>query len=200
MIDKVTSIENKIILASSSIYRKKLLERLGIPFECHSPNIDESQFNGESPEELVKRLTVHKAEAIALHHPSKLILASDQVAVLKNQIIGKPGSLPNAIKQLKSFSGNRVEFLTGVTLRIDMKNYQNYLCSKTIVKFRQLSRAQIERYLDKDLPLECAGSFKVESLGIALFESVKTNDPTSLEGLPLIAVCRFLQEAGIDIP
>jgi septum formation protein len=191
--------QRKIILASSSKYRQALLARLRLPFDCISVDIDETRLLNESPEQLVKRLAISKAGVISKKYTEALVIGSDQVAVFGNQVIGKPGNHLNATQQLKQFSGNKIQFLTGVALSCDSMAIENYAMSEVIVKFKPLTDKQIENYLLLDKPYDCAGSFKVESLGIALFESVKSDDPTSLEGLPLILVSNLLRDAGIEV-
>jgi len=186
----------KIILASSSKYRQKLLTRLQLGFEAISPNIDETRLKNESAEDLVKRLTIGKANEIAEKHIDAIVIGSDQIAVFDAQITGKPGNHQKAFQQLQSFSGKEISFLTGVAVVVHSEGISNYLLSKVLVKFKTLTDQQIENYLQIDKPYHCAGSFKVESLGISLFESVQSDDPTSLEGLPLIAVCQLLDEVG----
>jgi len=196
--------QKKLILGSSSTYRKTLLERLNIPFECHSPNIDESPLHHESAVSLEKRLTIPKA--IAVHHKRQkkqiagddLSIASDQVAVLGEEILGKPHKQANAIKQLLSFSGKKVSFLTGLcVLNEQNQNYQ-YTLNEYHVYFRDLTRTEINNYVTTEQPLDCAGSFKCEGLGVCLFDKMEGNDPSSLIGLPLISLCHFLKKEGIN--
>lgn len=191
---------NQLILASSSPYRKALLARLGITFDCQSPNLDETPQLAESAIDLVKRLAIAKAIEIAKTNQNAWILASDQVAHLQGNILGKPGSLAKAELQLGKCSGQMVEFVTGVALVNLAVNRSYYRVSKVRVKFRTLTQVEIERYLHRDQPFDCAGSFKIESLGVSLFDWVKSKDPTSLEGLPLISVCSLLRQAGFSLP
>ncbi len=188
---------SSLILASSSKYRQALLSRLGISFECISPAIDETPLSTEAPAELVKRLSVEKANKIAQIHPEKFVIGSDQIAFFENNIIGKPGSFAQAFKQLSKFSGKSIQFLTGVALINRSEKVCSFECSEVTVKFRTLSEQQIGHYLDVEQPFDCAGSFKVEKLGISLFESIHSDDPTSLEGLPLIKVCSLLKSVGL---
>jgi septum formation protein len=188
---------SSIILASSSKYRQTLLARLGITFECISPAIDESPLTAESPLDLVKRLSIDKANKVAQIHPEKFVLGSDQVAVFNQTIIGKPGTFEAAFKQLSQFSGNNIQFLTGVTLINRNEKVCSFEYSEVTVKFRHLSEQQIGHYLEMDQPFDCAGSFKVEKFGISLFESILSDDPTSLEGLPLIKVCSLLKSVNL---
>lgn len=186
-----------IILASSSKYRQALLARLGVPFDSISPVIDETPLANETPESLVKRLALAKAEAISETNPQSLIIGSDQVAVFENEVIGKPGNHKNACRQLKCFSSKKINFLTGIALICRESNFNKTSLSEVTVQFRNLNNQQIENYLQIDKPYDCAGSFKIERLGIGLFESVHSDDPTSLEGLPLISVRKLLSSAGI---
>ena len=190
-----------IILASSSPYRKQLLEKLQLPFSCHSPDIDETRQPNELPETLVKRLAIEKAQAIAtsLNTPNNLIISSDQIAVLDNNILTKPGNHGNAVNQLIQCSGKTVTFLTSLCILNTTTNNQSTHIEPFIVQFRDLSQQDIENYLHKDKPYDCAGSFKAESLGIALFEKMQGDDPNSLIGLPLIKLTSLLKEHGVDI-
>ncbi|PHS14450.1 MAG: septum formation protein Maf [Kangiella sp.] len=187
---------NQLILASSSIYRQQLLKQLGFSFISIKPNVDESQNPQERVIDLVKRLSNDKANAIATDHPSAFVLGSDQIAVFDEQIIGKPKNFNLAKEQLTNFSGNTIEFLTGVSLVCIEDGLCEYHLSQVSVKFRHLAELEIENYLNLDQPFDCAGSFKIEANGIRLFESVKSDDPTSLQGLPLIAVNRMLRKSG----
>lgn len=188
-----------IVLASSSVYRRALLERLGLPFLWGSPSIDESPEPGETAPVLVTRLAMEKAQALAAQHPDSWIIGSDQVACLDNAILGKPGNHANAFAQLRACSGRRVEFLTGLCLLDSRSGEMQTIVEPFAVVFRQLSDAQINRYLERERPFDCAGSFKVEGLGIALFERLEGNDPNALIGLPLIRLVTLLQQAGIEI-
>ncbi len=186
-----------LVLASSSPYRRALLERLQLPYECASPNIDETPQAGESPEKLVQRLALNKAQKVAQTHTG-LIIGSDQVAVIDQQILGKPLTHEQAVKQLNRASGRVVQFLTGLCL-LNSENGQYECCVEPFsVHFRSLSAAQIEGYLRKERPYDCAGSFKMEGLGISLFASLEGNDPNALIGLPLIQLIGMLERAGID--
>ena len=187
-----------LILASSSRYRAELLDRLGLGFDQISPEIDETPGPGETPEELVRRLARDKARAVAAGHPGRVIVGSDQVAVADLEILGKPGDRATAIAQLKRLSGRTVTFLTGLCV-IDARGREQLGVVPTTVTFRALSSAEIEAYVDREQPFDCAGSFKSEALGIALFESVRSDDPTALIGLPLIALCGMLRTADVDV-
>ena len=188
-----------LILASSSPYRKMLLEKLGLPFSCHSPDIDESPLNGETPPELVQRLASEKAQAVATAYPEALIIGSDQVAVLDQQIIGKPRDHAHAVEQLQAASGRTVKLYTGLTLLNARSQHAQACVEPYTVVFKTLTRAQIENYLAKDQPYNCSGSLKSESLGIALLASLSGDDPNTLIGLPLIRLVAMLAEEGINV-
>ena len=190
---------NSIILASSSKYRQALLSRLAIKFDSISPDVDETPLENETAENLAIRLSELKARSISNNHPNRYVIGSDQVASHNDQLIGKPITYENAFNQLRQFSGGCVFFFTGVTLINKSIDFCQTKVSKVKVEFRNLSDTEIESYLNHDKPFDCAGSFKVESLGISLFESVQSDDPTSLEGLPLISVCRLFRYAGINL-
>jgi septum formation protein len=190
-----------LILASTSIYRRELLARLGVPFRQQSPRTDETALASEAPVALASRLAVAKAHAVAAANAQALVIGSDQVADCAGHILGKPGSLDNARRQLRACSGRRVQFHTAVCL-IDTRHSparEFHAVDTTTVVFRTLDNEEIERYLTRELPFDCAASFKSEGLGIALFERIEAQDPTALIGLPLIALCRLLREAGVDI-
>ncbi len=185
-----------IVLASSSSYRKALLARLMLPFTTAVPNIDESALPQESPQALCERLSRAKANAVNLQHPEAVIIGSDQVAALNGRLLGKPGNRAGAFEQLTLASGRQMDFFTG--LCVQRNGRQLFHLAHTQVCFRSLSAAQINRYIDLETPWDCAGSFKAEGLGICLFDSINSCDPTDLIGLPLIALSRMLKEFGID--
>lgn len=189
-----------LLLASSSRYRRELLDRLRVPFECASPDIDESRLPGETPYALVSRLARLKAEALAPDYGGHLIIGSDQMAVLGDRVLGKPGSFDKAREQLLAASGRSVCFLTGLAL-LDSASGR---CQVDVVAFtvhmRQLSVAQVERYLLAEQPYDCAGSFKAEGLGVSLFQRTEGEDATSLVGLPLIRLVDMLTREGLHIP
>jgi septum formation protein len=188
-----------LILASSSPYRRELLSRLGLVFQCHSPDVDESVLAGESPDALVLRLARSKAQAVAHHHPDALIIGSDQCAELDGRILGKPGDHEAAVRQLQAASGREVVFHTGLCL-LNARSGRDHVTSVPFrVRFRALDSAMIEDYLRREMPYDCAGSFKSEGLGIALFEGMEGDDPTALVGLPLIALVDMLQEEGMPV-
>ncbi|ARS49683.1 septum formation inhibitor Maf [Ectopseudomonas mendocina] len=190
-----------LLLASSSPYRRELLDRLQLPFSWQSPSIDESRREGEAAIDLVKRLAEEKARALASSHPDHLIIGSDQVAVLDDgQILGKPHDLPRAQQQLRAASGSSVTFLTGLALLNTSNGRCQVDCVPFTVHFRQLSDEQILRYLQREQPFDCAGSFKSEGLGISLFRSTEGADTTSLIGLPLIRLVDMLLNEGIEVP
>ena len=189
-----------LLLASSSVYRRDLLARLRLPFSCSSPDIDESRRPGETAVELVKRLSLEKARALAASHPNHLIIGSDQVAVLDGQIIGKPHTYDKAHQQLTRASGASVSFLTGLTLLNSQTGHQQTDCIPFTVHMRTLSPEQIRRYLLAEEPYDCAGSFKAEGLGVSLFQRTEGDDATSLVGLPLIRLVDKLLTEGVDTP
>lgn len=195
-----TSLPEKLILASSSKYRKILLEKLGISFQCISPQVDETRNSGESPGALVKRLAIQKAAVVAENHPKSLVIGSDQLAVFRAQIIGKPGSHEKAVEQLTHFSGQTIDFLTAVSVQCVQSGYSEHHTDLTRVFFRHLKPDEIERYLQKEKPYDCAGAFKAESLGIVLFEKISSDDPTALTGLPMIHASNMLRQAGLQLP
>ena len=189
----------EVILASTSPFRRELLERLGIPFVTAAPDVDETPQANETPEALVRRLPEDKARAIAASHRG-LIIGSDQVATTGNNILGKPGTHERAFEQLQGLSGKRVTFQTGLCLLNTETGEAQLDVIPFIVKFRQLGDDRIERYLQQEQPYNCAGSFKSEGLGIALFEYMEGTDPTALVGLPLIRLTSMLAQAGIILP
>ena len=189
-----------VVLGSSSPFRKQLLAKLFDQFETCSPDIDESPLPDEPPEQMVLRLALQKAEAVARSHPDALIITSDQVSVLNGRINGKPGNYDNAFRQLKESSGNTVTFFTSLCLYdAGRGEYQRDL-EPFHVHFRQLSDAQIDRYLKKEAPFNCAGSFKSEGLGIALFRELQGRDPNTLIGLPLIRLVEMFAAIGVEFP
>ncbi len=187
-----------LLLASSSRYRRQLLERLQLPFIWASPEIDESALPDEPAEALVRRLAEAKARALVADHPAHLIIGSDQVACLDDRIIGKPGDLANARRQLRAASGRSVRFLTGLCLLDSGSGRCQVVVEPFDVHFRSLTDTQIDRYLEHEQPFDCAGSFKSEGLGIALFEALHGRDPNALIGLPLIALVDLLQAEGVE--
>lgn len=190
--------QTPLVLASTSPYRRALLERLGLEFMTASPNVDETRRPGEPPQVLVLRLAEAKARAVAETHSGALIIGSDQVACLDDAVLGKPGGRTQAIAQLERASGRCVLFQTGLCLLDTRDGRAQTLVEPFRVHFRALTRARIERYLDREEPYDCAGSFKSEGLGIVLFERLEGDDPNALMGLPLIRLITLLEAAGID--
>lgn len=191
-----------IILASSSPYKKMLLQRLGIEFTCAAPDIDESPLPGETAIAMAQRLAEEKAQRIAWDYPQAIVIGADQVEELDGAILGKPGNHQRAVAQLSAQSGRTVLFHCGISVaQINQGELtQQSRVNSTEVCFRTLSAQQIEDYLIADQPYDCAGSFKAEALGISLFAAVNSNDPSSLVGLPLIDLCSILGEWDIKIP
>jgi septum formation protein len=194
------SLPVNLILASTSKYREMLMQRLRTPFVCRAPDIDESRLANESAHDMVRRLAMLKAAVISEKHPESLVIGSDQVAVFDSRVIGKPGGYPAAFDQLRSFSGQTVEFLTAVAVKCRQSGFSEQHTDRTLVTFRRLEDAEIDRYLQMEKPYNCAGSFKAESVGIALFENIKSEDPTALIGLPLIRLAALLRQAGLQLP
>jgi MAF protein len=190
----------RLLLASSSPYRRELLSRLRLTFDCNAPEIDETAHAEELPEQLVRRLAREKAQALAGTHPDHLIIGSDQVAVLEHNILGKPHTFERAKQQLQACSGKSVSFLTGLALLDSRTGTAQVDCITFTVHFRALNDQQIERYLLAEQPFDCAGSFKAEGLGISLFRFTEGSDVTSLIGLPLIRLVDMLNHAGIEVP
>lgn len=187
-----------LVLASTSVYRRRLLERLQVPFSCIAPQTDETPLPGETAEILASRLSDAKALSVSIQHPASYVLGSDQVAALSSTILGKPGTAAKAEEQLQSCSGQSVRFFTAVSLACHGRIIARR-CVPSTVRFRCLSSTEINDYVRREEPLDCAGSFRWEALGISLFTALESNDPTALEGLPLIATCTMLKNAGIDI-
>lgn len=189
----------QLLLASTSPYRRQLLQRLRLPFELADPGVIETRLPGEAPPALARRLAGLKAQAVARAFPGAWVLGSDQVAELDGEPLGKPGGAEAAIAQLRSMSGRQVAFHTSVCLARDGEDDRT-ASDTTRVHMRTLSAAAIERYVATEAPYDCAGSFKAESLGIALFEAIESRDPTALVGLPLIATASLLRAAGFTLP
>jgi septum formation protein len=200
-----------LILASTSRYRRTLLERLGLPFTCHAPAVEEHPEPGEAPLALATRLARAKAAAVAREHPGAWVVGSDQVAVLgadtrTPEILGKPGTALRCVEQLQKSSGRCVVFLTAMAVLryppaggVDAAD-RHECVDTTRVTFRRLERDTILRYVAREAPLDCAGGFKCEGLGISLFEAIETRDPSALVGLPLIGLASALRSAGFDVP
>lgn len=192
----MTAPSPRLILASSSPYRRELLSRLRLPFMAISPDIDETPRPGEAPAELALRLSEEKARAVAALHPGAVVIGSDQVATVDGQPIGKPGSFERAREQLTRLSGREVEFHSALAVTDGARATRRDVV--TYCRFRRLSQAAIEAYLHAEQPYDTAGSAKAESLGIALMEEMRSDDPTAIIGLPLIALTGMLREFGID--
>ena len=194
-----------LILASTSVYRRELLARLKMPFECQASGADESPHLGETAVDLVARLARAKAGAVAVSRPDACVIGSDQVAVLdegeRGQVIlGKPGSVANCIDQLLRCSGRTLSFVTAVAVVRQSDSFVSEFIDTTRVAFRDLERAVIERYVARESPLDCAGGFKSEGLGISLCESIDNTDPTALIGLPLVRLAAVLRRLGFELP
>ena len=189
----------KLILASTSPYRRELLNRLGLAFDVANPQTDETPLPGETPEPLSLRLSEAKARAVANLYPDALIIGSDQVATVDGKIFGKPGNHQNAVKQLKELSGKTVNFFTGLCLLNAQTGKADVRGIPTLVTFRQLTDSEIENYLRREPAYNCAGSAKSEGLGIALLSSMRGEDPNALVGLPLIALCDMLRRQGMAV-
>ena len=189
----------KVILASSSVFRKQLLSKLKIPFKCISPNIDESRQKGESVTDYVKRLSIQKALRVADSHANCIVIGSDEVADLNNKILGKPLTKSNAVKQLKMISGNKVVFRTGLcVMHSDSKKFYSSVNNYTIY-FRHLDNKLIKSYLDTDDVLSCAASIRIEGAAINLVKSMSGKDPSSIMGLPLLKVVEYLEKFGVKV-
>lgn len=189
----------QLVLASTSPFRKALLQRLCMSFVTDAPAVDETPLPDEPPQDMVVRLAEAKARVVAQRHPGALIIGSDQCAVLDGRPLGKPGNHHNAVEQLRRLSGRRVVFQTGLCLFNDATGEAQSCCVSYAVSFRELNDAQIENYLHKEQPYNCAGSFKSEGLGVALFERMEGDDPSALIGLPLIELVSMLKCVGIEV-
>ena len=187
-----------LILASTSPYRRSLLQRLKIPFQCLAPEIDETALSGETPDALVRRLALAKARAISAYNKHTTVIGSDQIATLDSQIMGKPGNHEAATIQLRACSGREVHFHTGLAVVHEDNGIALVHVEPFTVHFRVLTNEAIEKYLNLEQPYDCAGSFKCEGLGIALFSKLSGDDPTALEGLPLISLVNMLELTGIS--
>jgi len=188
----------RLILASTSRYRRELLQRLRLPFDALSPEVDESPRPGETAAALAERLAMAKAQAVAAQHTSAVVIGADQVAELDGEPIGKPHTHERAVAQLRAMSGRRVVFHTAVAVVRHSHGFARGLIAPVVVTFRMLAEAEIEHYLRVEQPYDCAGSAKSEALGIALLTAIDSDDPTALVGLPLIRTCTLLREAGLN--
>lgn len=194
-----THIPTRLVLGSTSPFRKEILTKLGLPFATAAPDIDESPLANETPEQLVLRLAEQKARAVAVAYPDNLIIGSDQVAVIDGTILGKPHTHERAVEQLSNASGKTVRFYTGLCLYNSTNDTAQSEVVPFDVVFRKLTTTQIENYLQKEKPYNCAGSFKSETLGIALFEKLLGDDPNTLIGLPLIRLISMLENEGLSV-
>jgi len=190
----------RVILASTSLYRRDLLARLRLAFDWEAPGCDEQPLAGETADALAGRLARLKAMTVAQRRPGHIVIGSDQVAVRGEEILGKPGTVERCAEQLRRCSGSEVTFLTAVHVLDGLHGRAESHLDRTRVLFRRLDDAEIDRYVAADRPLDCAGGFKVESLGIALFDRVESEDPTALTGLPLVWLSGALRRAGIPVP
>ncbi len=188
-----------LILASTSVYRRQLLERLRLPFSVVASQVDETPLPGETPPDIACRLALAKAQSVAQAHPTAVVIGSDQVADLNGQALGKPGNHARAVTQLQTMRGNTVVFQTAVAVVCLETGFAQTELAQVKVRFRALTDAQIEAYLLAETPYDCAGSAKSEGLGIALLERIDNDDPTGLIGLPLIRTCQLIQAAGIQV-
>ena len=189
-----------LILGSTSPYRRALLQRLRLDFTDSAPDVDETALPGEPPRDLALRLALAKAYAVAAHNPGAVVIGSDQVADLAGQPLGKPGTHERATAQLRQMSGHSVIFQTAVAVVCPETGFEQVDLAPVVVRFRELSDAEIERYLRAEQPYDCAGSAKSEGLGISLLDAIDSDDPTALIGLPLIRTCRMLRAAGLVLP
>ena len=189
----------RLILGSSSIYRKELLERFGVPFQCLSPDIDETPHTGEAPDALVRRLSESKAQAVAAQEVKAIVIGSDEVAILDGRILGKPGTHEGAVQQLRASSGKSVTFITGLCVLDTESGERQIDCVSVEVGFKHLDDPTIEAYLQRDKPYACAGSIRAEGAGSAILRYIKTDDPSALIGLPLIRLSDMLHTLGFDV-
>ena len=191
--------QRPLILASTSRYRRELLTRLRLPFDVHSPDVDETPLPGETPRALAQRLALAKAHAVAARFPEAIVIGSDQVADLAGEPLGKPGDHTRATAQLQRMRGQTLVFQTAIAVVCAATGFEQNDIAAVRVVFRQLSDSAIENYLRAEQPYDCAGSAKSEGLGIALLEAIDSDDPTALVGLPLIRTCRMLRAAGLEL-
>jgi len=191
-------VTRRLILASTSPYRRELLARLRVAFDAIAPEVDEAALPGESPLALAQRLAVRKAQAVATRYPEAVVIGSDQVADLQGQALGKPGTHERAVEQLRTMRGCDVRFHTAVAVVCVNAPFHQQVVNTVRVRFRKLTDDEIERYLRLEQPYDCAGSAKCETLGIALVEAIESDDPTALVGLPLIGTSAMLRAAGVD--
>jgi septum formation protein len=189
----------RIVLGSSSPYRRELLSRLRLPFDIDLPEVDETPRAHEAPRDIAVRLAVEKARAVARRNPDAAVIGSDQVADLDGEPLGKPGTHERAVEQLRRMSGKVVVFQTAVAVVCEANGFEQVDIAPVRVTFRQLGDEEIENYLQAEKPYDCAGSARSEGLGIAILESIESDDPSALVGLPLIRTCRMLRAAGVRL-
>ena len=194
------TLQRPLVLGSTSVYRRELLQRLRLPFTVMAPEVDETPQPHEAPDALALRLALAKAHAVAAQQPEAVVIGSDQVADLAGHALGKPGTHERATEQLRLMSGHSVVFQTAVAVVCHATGFEQALLAAVEVRFRPLSDAEIERYLRAEQPYDCAGSAKSEGLGISLLDAIVSDDPTALVGLPLIRTCRMLRAAGLTLP
>jgi septum formation protein len=195
----MSKLQRALILGSTSRYRRELLQRLRVPFDVVSPDVDETPIANETPQALATRLALAKAKAVAALHPNAVVIGSDQVADLNGEPLGKPGTHERAVLQLQRMRGQTVVFQTAVSVVCQASGFEQTELAQIKVRFRDLSDAEIEAYLRAEEPYDCAGSAKSEGLGIALLDAIDNDDPTALIGLPMIRTARLLRAAGIDL-
>jgi septum formation protein len=195
----MSKLQRALILGSTSRYRRELLQRLRVPFDVVSPDVDETPLPGEAPHALASRLALAKAKAVAALHPHAVVIGSDQVADLNGEPLGKPGTHERAVVQLQRMRGQTVVFQTAVSVVCQESGFEHTELAQIKVRFRDLSDSEIEAYLRAEEPYDCAGSAKSEGLGIALLDAIDNDDPTALIGLPMIRTARLLRAAGIDL-
>ena len=195
----MSKLQRALILGSTSRYRRELLQRLRVPFEVVSPDVDETPLANEAPQALATRLALAKAKAVAALHPNAVVIGSDQVADLNGEPLGKPGTHERAVLQLQRMRGQTVVFQTAVSVVCQASGFEQTELAQIKVRFRDLSDTEIEAYLHAEEPYDCAGSAKSEGLGIALLDAIDNDDPTALIGLPMIRTARLLRAAGIDL-
>ena len=194
------TLQRPLVLGSTSVYRRELLQRLRLPFTVMAPEVDETPQPHEAPDALALRLALAKAHAVAAQQPEAVVIGSDQVADLAGHALGKPGTHERATEQLRLMSGHSVVFQTAVAVVCHATGFAQALLAAVEVRFRPLSDAEIERYLRAEQPYDCAGSAKSEGLGISLLDAIHSDDPTALIGLPLIRTCQLLRAAGLVLP
>ena len=200
MTEAPPSLESRpLVLGSSSVYRRELLSRLNLPFRVALPDVDETPRPGESPKALALRLAMEKAHSVAAQFPHAVVIGSDQVAELDGEPLGKPGTHERAVAQLRLMRGRTVVFQTAVAVVCEASGFEQLDLAPVSVRFRQLNDAEIEAYLRREQPYDCAGSARSEGLGIALLDAIDSDDPTALVGLPLIRTCRMLRAAGVKV-